>query len=296
MLKRILSPFSRLSHTSVGLLLLSGLLFLRIPYLTLIAALFVPSPWWLFFSFAIGTYVLTAFLIWWERERLREFWFDLVSAIIFLCQNFMFPVGIGLFVTMFRRKARFPKPSFSLARWALTGALLAILVQIFFALNHINPPQQRAGGPATLAFLFSAVLIQMVNAAVWEEPLFRGFLWGYLRMARWKNVWIWLFQAGLFTLSHVYYLREEPFLTWLLRLMIPSLLLGLVAWRARSISASMVTHGFLNASGDLLMHFGTLDEAVQIAWTACFWVAAALLAASCIELLLRWKSRRLAGA
>jgi hypothetical protein len=47
------------------------------------------------------------------------------------------------------------------------------------------------------AALFYAVLSQMTNAAVFEEPLFRSFLWGHLQIAGWKNGWIWLFQAGL---------------------------------------------------------------------------------------------------
>ena len=38
----------------------------------------------LLFSFTIATHLLTAALIWWERDRLQTFWFDLVSAIIFL--------------------------------------------------------------------------------------------------------------------------------------------------------------------------------------------------------------------
>jgi hypothetical protein len=41
---------------------------------------------------------------------------------------------------------------------------------------------------------------------------------GLLRLAKWKNVWIWLFQAGLFTLGHVYYLRVEPFGSWFIRI------------------------------------------------------------------------------
>lgn len=292
MFKRLIAPFTRLSHRTVSLLLLGGLLFLRLPYLTTLGTLFTSPPVWLFLSFTIATYLLTALLIWWERERLQDFWFDLVSAIVFLCQRYMFPVGVGLFVAMRRSKARFPAPPPKLLRWMLIGGILAILAEIVLVQTNLNPVAlKRAAQPATLGFLFTAFLTQLVSAAVWEEPLFRGFLWGHLRLAGWKNAWVWLFQAGLFTLGHVYYLRQEAFLPWLIRMLIPSLLVGLIAWQARSIAASMVTHGFLNAAGDLLMHIGTREGAFQIARTGAGILAAALLAVLLIEFILRRRGK-----
>lgn len=291
MLQRLASPFARLSHQTIGLLVLGALLFLRIPFLATIATVWPQNQTWAFFVFIIGTYLLTAFLIWWERDRLRAFWFDLVSAIVFMCQMYMFPFGIGLFAAMRKSKARFPAPPPGLLRWMLIGGLLAILADIFTMQMHLYPYQVRSENPASLGFLFSTVLIQMVNAAVWEEPLFRGFLWGYLRMAGWKNVWIWLFQALLFTFAHFYYLREEAFPVFFVRMMIPALLVGLIAWRARSIAASMVTHGFLNSAGDLLMHASRLNEALTVAWTGAAIVAVLLVIVIIIDLLLRRRSQ-----
>ena len=125
----------------------------------------------------------------------------------------------------------------------------------------------------------------MTNAAVWEEPLFRGFLWGYLRLAKWKNVWIWLFQAVLFTLGHVYYLRSEAFVPWLIRMLLPSLLIGFIAWRAGSIFASMVTHGTFNACGDILFHSKSLSGAMQVAWSGMIILAVIL---GCV-LIFEWR-------
>lgn len=276
MLQRLSAPFSRLSHQSVSLILLGCLLFLRIPFITTIATCCEQSQEWAYIVFVIGTYLITAILIWRERERLRDFWIDLTSAIVFLCQIFMFPFGAALFVKMHRSKSRFPPPPPGLLRWVLIGALLAILTTIFTMQFRLYPEQQRSDNPASLTSLFSIVLIQMSNAAVWEEPLFRGFLWGFLRKGGWKNAWIWLFQALLFTFSHAYYLRVEPLPVFFVRMMMPALLMGLMAWKARSITASMVTHGFLNASSDLLMHTRTLVEAMTVAWTAAGVVAAGL--------------------
>ncbi|WP_161796471.1 CPBP family glutamic-type intramembrane protease [Desulfosporosinus acididurans] len=47
-------------------------------------------------------------------------------------------------------------------------------------------------------------LVQLNSAAILEEPLFHGFFWGYLKNWGWKESWIWLTQAGLFVIGHIY--------------------------------------------------------------------------------------------
>jgi membrane protease YdiL (CAAX protease family) len=253
-------------HLLVSLLLLGGLLFLRFPFLIAGTLLLPQGPGVqgaMFFSFTIGTYLITAVLIWWERERLRDFRIDLAAAITFLLQLYCFPIGIGLFAAMRRKRARFPRPPANVWRWALVGAILAIACNILAWKLGIEPASSRTAQPASFSFLIPALLTQTTWAAVWEEPLFRGFLWGYLRLARWQEGWIWLFQALLFTLGHVYYLQNEAVGPWFLRLMLPSLLIGFIAWRAKSIFASMVTHGMINASNDMLFHTRSLSEALR---------------------------------
>ena len=260
-------------HITISLLLLAGLLILRFPFL-ISADLLLPKQPALprtlaSFVFFIGTYLLTAILIWWEREHLRDFWIDLAAGITFLLNLFCFPIGIGLFRAMRRHQARFPAPPANLWRWALLGAVLAVVCNIFVIAGlGIEPPGERGSQPAGFGFLLPAIFLQMTMAAVFEEPLFRGFLWGYLRRIRWKDGWIWLFQALLFTLGHIYYLQTEAIGPWFLRIMLPALLIGFIAWRAKSIFASMVTHGFFNASGDMLLHTRSLSEAVNVGWIA----------------------------
>jgi membrane protease YdiL (CAAX protease family) len=280
------SIFTRLTRQQISVMLLAGLLFLRLPYLAGIATWIDPPPAWLYFSFIIGTYLLTAILIYIERDRLQAFWFDVISAIIFLFQSYLFLGGIALFAAMGRKKAKFPAQPAGVLRWMLFGGLLGVLSALMLALLKLNPSGVRSAQPATLWYVFSALLVQMTNAAVWEEPLFRGFLWGHLRLAGWKNAWIWLFQAGLFTLGHIYYLRAEPFGAWLVRILVPALVIGLAAWGARSITASMVTHGFFNATGDLLMHLGTPAQSMQVAWTFVAILSTAVL------LVIAWETFR----
>ena len=120
-------------------------------------ALFDPPPVWLYFSFTIGTYLLTALLIYVERERLQAFWFDLASAIIFLCQKFLFLGGIGLFAAMRGKRARFPTPPPGVLRWALLGGLLGVLAELLLVYLKVNPPQERSTELASLWFLVPAV-------------------------------------------------------------------------------------------------------------------------------------------
>jgi membrane protease YdiL (CAAX protease family) len=278
------------NHGLINLLLLGGLLFLRFPFLIVLTmtAAETSSVQRLvtLLGFEIGTYLLTALLIWRERERLSEFWFDLPAAVTFLCQIFLFPVGIFLFWKMKKSQSWFPKPQFRVWRWALIGAILGIACEILLTTQGFVPPGPRGDSTADFSFLFPAVLIQMTNAAVWEEPLFRGFLWGYLRQIKWPNFWIWLFQAVLFTLGHVYYLQNENVWVWLVRMLLPSLLLGLIAWQAKSIFASMLTHGCINACGDMLLHTRSLPEAVSVGINAMLVLGAVLLVVGLLEIIL----------
>jgi membrane protease YdiL (CAAX protease family) len=161
--------------------------------------------------------------------------------------------------------------------WLLIGPILALAANLLTTRLGLEPLRPRGQEAASLFWLLTSTFIQMNIAAILEEPLFRGFLWGYLRHWHWPNALIWLFQAVLFTLAHVYYLKEEAFVPWLIRIMLPSLVIGLVAWQARSIFASMVTHGVFNASADMLMHARSFSEAQNVSWIAILVLAAFLV-------------------
>lgn len=280
-------------HNVIGLTLLGALLFLRFPFLVTAEILFtneIQISFWVYIIFTSGTYILTAFLIWWERERLKAYWIDLATAITFLCQNFYFIVGGLLFWKMKRSHAWFPTPPGRVWRWGLIGMILAIGVNLLLMTLNLFPQQSRGNDRPDLFFLAFAFFIQTTNAAVWEEPLFRGFLWGYLRQARWPNMVIWIFQALLFTTGHIYYLKDEALFPWFVRMFLPSLIIGLIAWRAKSIFASMLTHGMFNASGDMLLHMGSLSEAIGVCWSAIMILVILLILVWILEIMIHRKS------
>lgn len=100
---------------------------------------------------------------------------------------------------------------------------------------------------AALAIRYSLEFFQqMGHAAILEEPIFRGFLWGYLAERGWNDRRILLAQAGLFWLAHLprnYAQPVVPFLT----LPAGGLFYGWLARRTRSVAASMVAHAIYNA-------------------------------------------------
>ncbi len=108
-----------------------------------------------------------------------------------------------------------------------------------------------AFNPIISEILVSAVpsfFYQLGFAGITEEPLFRGFLWGYLRKAGWRERWIWICQIVLFTLGHVYYLHTAPISFWIV-VPVNAAVLGVLAWRSRSIATTMACHAADNALG-----------------------------------------------
>ncbi len=262
-------------HNSVTFLLIASLLFLRLPFLAGVTYWLKTRPNWLEPAFEIGTYLLTAVLIWWERDRLLDFHVDgLALTIIILLKpietilrafggwdksGLAFPnplgltfwaIAVGLFIALRASRTQFPKIQLSQLRWFAVGIVIGAVQAALLGYPASFQVQEicRLQRPNLVPILVQTIpgfIYQLGYAAVTEEPLFRGFLWGYLRKARWKEVWIWLFQALLFCLSHIYYLDRAPISFWIIVPM-GALVLGLVAWRSRSIAASMATHGCAN--------------------------------------------------
>ncbi|CAG0930280.1 hypothetical protein TFLX_01636 [Thermoflexales bacterium] len=131
------------THQKVAWLLLAGLLFLRLPFLAGIASLSKPD--WLAPIFQVGTYLLTACLIWWERERLADFHIDaLAIAIIILFKPIQ---TLILALWGFPQMAlAFPQP-LSLTLWAIAIALLVMLGRSHTQFPKIQKPTY-AGSPS----------------------------------------------------------------------------------------------------------------------------------------------------
>lgn len=277
---------NRASHQRIFLFALLGLLILRIPFLGGLEFFNVQWKW-INTIFQIGTYLLTTFLVWWELENLAEYHMNTFVVMLIMIfkpiqtllvavwggnkYDLAFPTTPGLMIWLIAvvfaigiwwKRSKLPRGQPIKVGWLFMGILAGLLAAICLSYpmslqiaarpdfaylvyggsaSIKNAAKDMLGG-TPLDFLF-----QVGYAAVTEEPLFRGFLWGYLRKLKWREIWIWLFQAGLFMLGHIYYLNNSPFSFWII---VPAggLLLGWLAWRSRTIASSMMAHGAMNAT------------------------------------------------
>ena len=266
-------PVNKL-HRQIGWGILILLLALRIPY-TLAIIYFLPIENQMGAAFyEVGAYVCILFLIWWERNKLKDFHID--GAALFLIIIFRpvqtlilkywqvdaplaFPkpaawmicsAAIGLALALWQSGYRPSLPSPRMLGWLVTGTLIGVGVSV---LENFKVFQSVVSDPhpsLSTSVLFSTSLNLVYHlgfAPLIEEPLFRGFLWGYLRQLNWREGWIWLVQAALFTSAHLYFANQYPLTFWVL---IPAagLLFGLLTWGSRSIAPAILAHALINGS------------------------------------------------
>lgn len=255
-------------------ILLGGLLFLRFPWIIL-GKVFAPAySIQISVIFEVGTCLLTFLLIFLERERLPEYHIDGLALVLLLGAPVAVLIGsktggyalpgqgikvvfaVVLLVTLLiRRPVLFKRSAvqtrIQIGAAILTGAVLAILWG-FLSSFQIQETMDLSGLPSVGRLLYG-VLYQLDYAAAAEEPLFRGFLWGGLRRCGWKDHWIWLFQALLFAVGHVYYVGVYNISAFLL-VPLAAIAFGLIAWKTRSVGSSMIVHGIVNGFGNTLAY------------------------------------------
>lgn len=261
---------------AIGWLVLVLLLLLRIPY-TIAIIYFLPienqngSA-----VYEVSTYFLICFLIWWERKKLEEFHIDSTALFLIVFARpiqtlilrywgvdslLAFPhtsglalwvISLGLILALWRSGFQLSRAPYHSFLWLMIGLGVGILLSISENLQTFR--SMLSTGYSSQMQLIPVLSSSGLNllyhlgfAPINEEPLFRGFLWGYLRQFRWKEIWILLFQTALFTCAHVYIAKQFPLMFWIF---IPAagLSLGLLAWRSRSIAPGILAHAMVNGS------------------------------------------------
>lgn len=275
-----------------GFILLVGLLFFRLIWLGVgryIYRIYFPydfSPLWLENIYITGTYLLTGLFLYLERDRLREYhitsgvlWIILLSPLVVPFTHWAFggplfvePINwqwswvfiwpqsilavIFLYVYLRNRKSfRLDGDKF---RWVTAASLIGVLTSVLLIYlvkrDGIYDPH-----PMSIPIVLTMFISQVGLAGVNEEPLFRGFLWGYLKQRKMPEFWILLVQTFLFGLAHIYHLQRHPSYFWIL-VPVAGLVMGYVAWRSRSIVTSMIVHGLINTIVLLLPYFIQLPQ------------------------------------
>jgi len=231
--------------------------------------------------FQIGTYFLTAVMILCKRDRLEGYhidrcalwalvfaplgclaaqgilqqgWRDLpLSTYVNAVQALLFGLALSIWRPALPRRAA--KDTWKWVGIAVLAELVwSVAVGYLLSVQGPVPPSGWFELPRQGMKALLLIFVQLSTAAALEEPLFRGFLWGALKERGWKEIWIWLFQALLFVLGHIYYLgpANDSFFV-----IVPAgaLLLGLMAWKSGSIGISMLAHGIGNSLGGNLFRF-----------------------------------------
>lgn len=249
-------------------ILLSGLLLLRFPWL-IFGRFLVPGDDVVIVVYELGTCLLTCILIFLERERLAEYHVDGLALVLLLGAPIAVLVGrmaggyalpgqeikvvfaVILLVALLIRRPVLPRRGVGRTAGCIGAAVLAgaaLAVVSAFVLSFQTAQVVDLSALPSAGRLLYGSLYQLDYAAAAEEPLFRGFLWGRLRKCGWKDHWIWLFQALLFAVGHAYYVGSSN-ISAFLAVPLGALALGLIAWKTRSVGASMIAHGITNGFG-----------------------------------------------
>lgn len=259
----------------IPVILMSGLIFLRfvIPIISWYEIIVIPNRSEIITVFS---YLLTALLIIWVKDELGDFNIGLSTIVIFLTIPILEPIyniwclpspripkltfiwfqiitSILLFIILcFTRTSINKEGKRDVLKWLfisiVVGTIYGIITGIIYKAFITSTPVK-----ATIPIFFSLFLTQVRNAALTEEPLFRGFLWGYLRKRNWKEHSILLFQAFIFFIGHFYYFPSTPIA--FVGTFISGLVFGLVVWKSKNISTSIIVHGLYNSIVNLITFY-----------------------------------------
>jgi membrane protease YdiL (CAAX protease family) len=185
-----------------------------------------------------------------NRDRMININIDEVFITLFLvvsfvyCRYFFWPSGllvasvsISMFLLYGKKEHKFVNVSPNAGRITLILIMLFLLRLLYL----IHSPDITKYG---WTLLHRAVL-ELPFITI-EEVIFRGLLWMFLSDLRLPDLVIVVFQGILFWLSHAYYMFTYPLFFWVI-IPIASILLGLIVWYSKSITASAIAHIFFNA-------------------------------------------------
>ena len=235
-------------------------------------------PLWITNWYYAFTYLLTALFLYRQRRMLGAFNITRFALLLFL----LAPVAAPLFLWAFH--GPFSQYPFRFS-WEMVLDIPTIVISLVLGTIFLIKQTDVHAGPehgfqllvafiigiaasCLLGFLYASIqppnpltprfsltpgiaitmfVIQVAKAAAMEEPVFRGILWGYLNARGWHWPANLFFQAFLFWISHMYQAISFPLNFWI-GIPLVALLLGLTAWRTRSIGASMLMHAAGNTT------------------------------------------------
>jgi membrane protease YdiL (CAAX protease family) len=217
-------------------------------------------PNWYGYGYVGIAYILTVVIVGLNRHRLAFLNIDRPFVIALMIGGFLYlfylPLDMGLPVVA---AAGFLLWSYQQNHFVLentseypSGTVPLIFISVFIALLPIvlfNPAiKESINLQLILASVMSTFQEQLALIA-FEEVIFRGALWAYLRQLGLNEPTIFITQAFLFWVAHSRFILVEhaTYSFWVATPLI-SLLLGLIAWRAKSLTPSTIAHFLFNST------------------------------------------------
>lgn len=193
------------------------------------------------------SFILIAIVIVVNRNNLNRLNIDKSFMLVFLCggldinqspnsQLKLLTVIVSVFVSVlcFNGVLKFGDKKPSLLRIMLT-ILIVFFLNILFISKSVTFTKIHWAVQWFLLYLPLVVV---------EEVMFRGMFWMLLKKLGFSEFKVIVFQAILFWLSHINFLKDFAFF-WVI-IPIASILLGVIVWRSKSLTPSVIAHVLFN--------------------------------------------------
>lgn len=255
-------------HEKVNLDILISLFFLRFVLLFLSHVNIIDSNLSLVI-YLLGTFILTGFFICKNIQNLSLFNISGFAIFIFLFSpifsiiadpyNFIayinIPIAIAFGVYLFRKKKELILTKTLTNKLASNIVITLIITVAIIAIGAFI--KEFKGGsnldPLNLEWIIHQFLFQLSFVAIMEEPLFRGFFWGYLKKYKLSDITICIIQALLFWGGHIYYM--DTGLNFWIWHPIAAFLLGLIIVKTKNIAYSLGAHALVNTIAQIFMFY-----------------------------------------
>lgn len=240
------------------------LLFLRIPVLFM-GVFGIISEDIALVMFLIFTYLFTAMFIEKYSGQLTDYFITPTSIIIFLLAPFFgiltmnddptayirAIIAIRLVYVLYK-KNYFKSTKINKSEYnPLNILLLLIFIGIFIQLEkYIGLSDIRLSELEPRRFVYE-FMFQISFAVASEEPLFRGMMMGEMLKRKFRPALAILIQGGIFWFGHIYYINTGLNF-WIIHPIL-AIMLGVIAYKTKSITNSMVFHGMVNSLGSLFL-------------------------------------------
>lgn len=222
-------------------------------------------PDWIAYWYSSVAFILTALIIWLNRHRLATLNIDrpFIGALIIGGAFYALrttPNNVGALVGIvaglifwaysenqfvFRNPIPYPRG---------TGLLILFLILLALAPVILFPsPLKTTLSPSIFITTFLGVLQSYLMLNVFEEVIFRGALWAYLQSFGLSERVAFLTQAILFWVAHHRFLLLDHQYSFWVATPCVAILLGLLAWRSKSLTPSLIGHFLFNFITQLLI-------------------------------------------